>query len=419
MAQNFTQLQHINSKCSAVALCPKRDILATILADGTFAVYRFSVSNRTQERLLPHPDGNVHPKSDPLPAASATALGWSPDGGTLAVGYSDGAIVLVDIESNYCRLAASAPAAAFSAIGSKAAAAAVRWHTAAIMHLAWGAQQAPVNANSDAYIARETRAATSAAMGDSIRRLLPPPDLEGSAGLGGNSGNNRTNNGNSGGSSSSKSCVGGSGDEDEEGSHISGKNLVVLFAADAAGWVSLSAGGTFLVQQFQVSKKLGVSGALAVVSASFSPTLSSLTLCCNEAATKTSAPPRPSVVEVPTLTLWSRRHEIQMLSSKVRKSASHSSSKAHMLLYYVDVCVFINTRVCHALLFCVRLVASTSTPADASRVQFSAYVVAVLGSRGISMAGRRAPSWLQSGPAQQAPLAGVRASRSLGCFALS
>lgn len=314
MAQNFTQLQHINSKCSAVALCPKRDILATISADGTFAVYRFSVSNRTQERLLPHPDGNVHPKSDPLPAASATALGWSPDGGTLAVGYADGAIVLVDIESNYCRLAASDPASAFSVLGSKAAAAAVRWHSAPIVHLAWGAQQAPANALDGSFVARQTRAATSAAMGDSIRRLLPPPDIDGSAGLGGGTGNNRANKSSSGGSSSSKS----SGEEDEEGSAIGGKDLVVLFAADATGWVSLSAGGTFLVQQFQMSTKLGVAGLLSVVSASFSPTLSSLTLCCNDAAPKNSASPRPSVVEVPTRTLWSRRHEIQMLASKVR-----------------------------------------------------------------------------------------------------
>jgi len=319
MAQNFTQLQHINSKCSAVALCPKRDILGTVLADGTFAVYRFSVSNRTQERLLPHPDGNVHPKSDPLPAASATALGWSPDGGTLAVGYADGAIVLVDIESNYCRLAASDPSAAFSALGSKAAAAAVRWHTAPIVHLAWGAQQAPANASDESFVTRETRAATSAAMGDCIRRLLPPPDIEGSAGLGGGGANNRTNNSNSGGSSSSKgNGVSGSGDDDEEGSAIGGKDLVVLFAADATGCVSLSAGGTFLVQQFQVATKLGVAGPLSVTSASFSPTLSSLTLCCNDAPPTTSASPRPSVVEVPTRTLWSRRHEIQMLASKVR-----------------------------------------------------------------------------------------------------
>ena len=97
---SFTQLLTLPLSVSQVAICPRRDIVALVTASGALAVYRFSVADRTQERLCPPPE------AIPVANSPVTALCWSTDGTALAVGHADGAIFLWDVESGLSHPAA-------------------------------------------------------------------------------------------------------------------------------------------------------------------------------------------------------------------------------------------------------------------------------------------------------------------------
>lgn len=367
-----------------VALCPKRDLLALAHAgDGALNVYRFSPSDAKNffEVLLPPPDGATNVRSDPPPTAPVTSLSWAPDGKTLAVGYADGDIFLVDIETHYSRSATaqispslildstildSTPVAADFTIENITGASSTtnrKRHAAAVVFMAWAVQQQPssdpspgsayLHQQRDMHNLRELRAAARRQYDNAIGEFLPLPQRDGNL-HGGDGG------------------AGEDGlddlDEDAEhdpahpelsnplsvtsssgillgGSPVPQRRIVVLVSADATGCITLAIDGIFHVTslpmpallpqpQLQQGQDQANPVNLWVSSAVMDVHLASLSvMMIHHPETQRQAQGTQHqehlMVELNTEILWARRHEFAFFAHKcavIRKLCLISAS---------------------------------------------------------------------------------------------
>jgi WD40 repeat protein len=329
---HFTQLQDINTgPVGHVALCPKRDVIALILGDGSLVIYRFSVANRTHERLYPSADSATNPQSDPTPTGPITALSWSPNGNTLALGYADGSLFLMDVESNYVRAAAID----VSSRGKTR-------HHSSITHLSWSSQYLNETEQSISNYTRKVSESTSSMYNRDIEFLLP--SIRSCNDKRNNQASNpKSGGGAGGGGSTSASTNIGEISTNDIDSDMEG--MLALVAADSNGMVSVSVGqGRYHVLSFHVSKfitsqkstskpptseKPQPAVAPVILGASMSPSLNSLTLLVSSSssttATLASGGARGGggggsdlrMIDVSTSVLALRRIELQLIARKV------------------------------------------------------------------------------------------------------
>ncbi|CAM9529964.1 unnamed protein product [Choristocarpus tenellus] len=85
---HFTILQDKAMPCYLACMCPTMDLVATVHADGQLSVYR-TISWQRSFTLSLEDLGN----------RTFSCASWSPDGKTLAVGYTDGTLQLLGVET--------------------------------------------------------------------------------------------------------------------------------------------------------------------------------------------------------------------------------------------------------------------------------------------------------------------------------
>lgn len=307
---NFTQLQEINTgPVGHVALCPKRDVIALVLGDGNLVIYRFSVSNRSHERLYPSTDNASNPRSDTTPSGPITSIAWSPNGNTLALGYIDGSLFLMDVESNYVRAAAID-------VSSRGKAR----HSSTITHISWSSQFLNDSNESVSNYSRKVSERTSSKYNRDIEFLLPSI----------RSCNDKRSMTNGGKQTSNVGWKIGEISSDEIDNEQEG--MLALIAADSNGMVSVSVGqGRYHIlslhmNQFISPKKSSLetedksSSSFLVLGATMSPSLDSLSLMVSSSSSSSkgvSSDYDLRMIDVSTNVMSMRRFELQLIARKV------------------------------------------------------------------------------------------------------